>query len=124
MGFIDIKHWFLMTSLDLKSMDMELFAHNHARFIGLDVINPQFHAAFDFANFAETSAIAWRAKNSLPKSRDLKIVFNIYTNKFIIKKYVFAIHSVRSGFRFRLSIFAGQCTIEHQQALSDRRSAF
>ncbi|KAI6219195.1 hypothetical protein M3Y99_01669700 [Aphelenchoides fujianensis] len=32
MGFIELKHWFLLTSMH---MDMSLFRHNHARFIGV-----------------------------------------------------------------------------------------
>uniref|UniRef100_A0A183CBT9 ANF_receptor domain-containing protein n=1 Tax=Globodera pallida TaxID=36090 RepID=A0A183CBT9_GLOPA len=35
-GLVELKHWFLSTSLDLRNMDMELFRHNHAHFLGLD----------------------------------------------------------------------------------------
>lgn len=36
LGLIDLHHWFLMTSLDLRNIDMNLFKHNHARFIGIN----------------------------------------------------------------------------------------
>lgn len=35
-GLVEHHHWFLTTSLDLRYMNMELFKHNNARFIGLD----------------------------------------------------------------------------------------
>ncbi|CAK5053203.1 unnamed protein product [Meloidogyne enterolobii] len=35
-GLVEHHHWFLTTSLDLRYMNMELFRHNNARFIGLD----------------------------------------------------------------------------------------
>uniref|UniRef100_A0A914I6Q9 Uncharacterized protein n=1 Tax=Globodera rostochiensis TaxID=31243 RepID=A0A914I6Q9_GLORO len=38
-GLVELKHWFLSTSLDLRNMDMELFRHNHAHFLGLDPVN-------------------------------------------------------------------------------------
>uniref|UniRef100_A0A0N4ZET6 PBPe domain-containing protein n=1 Tax=Parastrongyloides trichosuri TaxID=131310 RepID=A0A0N4ZET6_PARTI len=41
-GLVDLHHWFLMTSMDLRNMDMDLFKHNHARFIGVNIIDKEF----------------------------------------------------------------------------------
>uniref|UniRef100_A0A0N5BKK9 PBPe domain-containing protein n=1 Tax=Strongyloides papillosus TaxID=174720 RepID=A0A0N5BKK9_STREA len=42
LGLIDLHHWFLMTSLDLRNINMNLFRHNHARFIGINLIDKNF----------------------------------------------------------------------------------
>uniref|UniRef100_A0A915DWI9 Uncharacterized protein n=1 Tax=Ditylenchus dipsaci TaxID=166011 RepID=A0A915DWI9_9BILA len=67
MGFIELKHWFLLTSTDLKVMDMELFRHNHARFIAVDAVYPPFlqenMAIFNFSDFKESVKNSWFKQN-------------------------------------------------------------
>ncbi|KAI1700129.1 ligated ion channel l-glutamate- and glycine-binding site domain-containing protein [Ditylenchus destructor] len=76
MGFIELKHWFLLTTLDLKSMDIELFRHNHARFISVDATDPQFlksnpKPAFNYSDYAANIQEHWVRRN--PKNRNIKM---------------------------------------------------
>ncbi|CEF66118.1 Ionotropic glutamate receptor domain and NMDA receptor family and Extracellular ligand-binding receptor domain and Glutamate receptor, L-glutamate/glycine-binding domain and Periplasmic binding protein-like I domain-containing protein [Strongyloides ratti] len=63
LGLIDLHHWFLMTSLDLRNIDMNLFKHNHARFIGINLINEQFllnyNNTFNLNNFKNYIINEW-----------------------------------------------------------------
>uniref|UniRef100_A0A7E4VGJ5 Glutamate receptor n=1 Tax=Panagrellus redivivus TaxID=6233 RepID=A0A7E4VGJ5_PANRE len=72
MGFIELKHWFLLTSMDVKSMDMELFRHNHARFVFVSPICPDFleaeKAHFDLEKFYGIIRKDWRLKNGKNKN--------------------------------------------------------
>ncbi|KAL3075711.1 hypothetical protein niasHS_012541 [Heterodera schachtii] len=57
-GLVELKHWFLTTSLDMRHMDMELFRHNHAHFVGLDPVDthlrsPSFSANKQLPDFDE-----------------------------------------------------------------------
>ena len=57
-----------MTSLDFKSLDMELFRHNHARFVGLDIIHRIFgetklQSKFNYKDFEATVKETWKASN-------------------------------------------------------------
>ncbi|CAJ0584483.1 unnamed protein product, partial [Mesorhabditis spiculigera] len=55
MGLIDLKHWFLLTSMELATMDMDYFRNNHARYISPHPVDPTeatftFDAIYAFAN--------------------------------------------------------------------------
>uniref|UniRef100_A0A914C856 Uncharacterized protein n=1 Tax=Acrobeloides nanus TaxID=290746 RepID=A0A914C856_9BILA len=67
MGFIELKHWFLITSMDIKSMDFDLFRHNHARYIGVNPVDPEFlksqHQKFDFEAFQLFVRREWEQHN-------------------------------------------------------------
>uniref|UniRef100_A0AC35TW41 PBPe domain-containing protein n=1 Tax=Rhabditophanes sp. KR3021 TaxID=114890 RepID=A0AC35TW41_9BILA len=75
MGLVDLRHWFLVTSTDLRSMDMSLFRHNHARFIGVNSIDPQFlvkfKKTFDFGDFKQFVSEAWLKGNNSIKTLEL-----------------------------------------------------
>ncbi|KAK0424092.1 hypothetical protein QR680_008499 [Steinernema hermaphroditum] len=74
MGLIELKHWFLLTSMDLKSMDMELFRHNHARFICVDPVDPTFintTRSFILDKFKEYVRMKWEEHN--PGSKNLRM---------------------------------------------------
>ncbi|KAI6179694.1 hypothetical protein M3Y98_00638000 [Aphelenchoides besseyi] len=65
-GFIELKHWFLLTSMDLQNMDMELFRHNHARFIAVDLVSPEFQRIereFNFNEFKQQIISNWTFEN-------------------------------------------------------------
>lgn len=71
MGFIELKHWFLLTSMDLKTMEMNLFRHNHARFIAVDVVSPEFlrtERNFDFNEFKRQITANWTFENEDTKA--------------------------------------------------------
>ncbi|KAH7726269.1 CBN-GLR-5 protein [Aphelenchoides avenae] len=69
MGLIDLHHWFLLTSMDMKTMDWRMFRHNHARFIALDTIYPEFvqqeALGFSFKDFTRSVKDNWEAKNGI-----------------------------------------------------------
>lgn len=55
---------------------MELFRHNHARFIALDITNPNStlrNMQFNFTSFIDYIKKSWNEK--MPGSKNLKIVF-------------------------------------------------
>lgn len=79
MGFIELKHWFLLTSMDLRTMDMSLFRHNHARFISVDVVSPDFlrnEYRFDFKDFKQQVISNWTFENG--NTKGLKMVSSNY----------------------------------------------
>lgn len=55
MGLIDLKHWFLLTNMELSTMDMELFRFNHARFVSPYPVDKNFlienRNTFNFSQF-------------------------------------------------------------------------
>ncbi|KHJ88798.1 hypothetical protein OESDEN_11399 [Oesophagostomum dentatum] len=57
MGLIDVKHWFLLTNMELPSMNMELFRFNHARFVSPYSVDPVFlmenKHIFNFTQFEQ-----------------------------------------------------------------------
>ncbi|ETN68529.1 hypothetical protein NECAME_15782 [Necator americanus] len=72
MGLIDVKHWFLLTNMELSSMNMELFRFNHARFVSPYPVDPTFltenHHIFNFTQFQQHIRQKWNAKTSSSKN--------------------------------------------------------
>ncbi|CAB3398042.1 unnamed protein product [Caenorhabditis bovis] len=81
MGLIELKHWFLLTNMELSTMDMELFRYNHARFISPYPVDPTFltenRDAFNFTHFKEHVAEKWDLKTN--KSKNLRMMEAIFT---------------------------------------------
>ena len=61
---VEQKHWFLTTSLDIHQMDMELFRHNHAKFVGLSLETVQTGELPPFDEFLDHVKMNWLAKNT------------------------------------------------------------
>uniref|UniRef100_A0AC35GLP6 Ionotropic glutamate receptor n=1 Tax=Panagrolaimus sp. PS1159 TaxID=55785 RepID=A0AC35GLP6_9BILA len=74
MGVIELKHWFLLTSMEINSID-SLFRHNHARFISVNPISPEFlklnAEIFNYNNFETIIKKDWKKKNG--KNRNLRL---------------------------------------------------
>uniref|UniRef100_A0A1I7YUT7 ANF_receptor domain-containing protein n=1 Tax=Steinernema glaseri TaxID=37863 RepID=A0A1I7YUT7_9BILA len=76
MGLIELKHWYLLTSMDLKTMDMGLFRHNHARYISVDTIDPTFintTRSFHLKKFQDYVRQKWEDENPGNKNLKMKI---------------------------------------------------
>lgn len=77
MGVIELKHWFLLTSMEINSIDT-LFRHNHARFITVNPISPEFLKfnleIFNYNNFETIIRKDWKKKNG--KNRNLRLVIS------------------------------------------------
>lgn len=75
MGVIELKHWFLLTSMEIQSIDT-LFRHNHARFVAVNPISPDFvrlnEAIFSYQTFDAIIRKDWKKKNG--KNRNLRLV--------------------------------------------------
>lgn len=61
-------------------MDLELFRHNHARFIAVNPINPQFLASkannFDFTKFKNDVQFYWRKMNGRNKNFPMVLFYS------------------------------------------------
>ncbi|KAF1752356.1 hypothetical protein GCK72_018910 [Caenorhabditis remanei] len=81
MGLIELKHWFLLTNMELSTMDMELFRYNHARFISPYPVDSTFltenRDAFNFSHFKEHISEKWAMKTD--NSRNLKMMEAVFT---------------------------------------------
>ncbi|KAK6726829.1 hypothetical protein RB195_004875 [Necator americanus] len=81
MGLIDVKHWFLLTNMELSSMNMELFRFNHARFVSPYPVDPTFltenHHIFNFTQFQQHIRQKWNTKTS--SSKNFKLIEAIFT---------------------------------------------
>ncbi|CAI2353310.1 unnamed protein product [Caenorhabditis sp. 36 PRJEB53466] len=81
MGLIELKHWFLLTNMELSTMDMELFRYNHARFISPYPVDSTFltenRDAFNFSHFKEHIAEKWATKTE--NSRNLRMMEAVFT---------------------------------------------
>ncbi|CAJ0927228.1 unnamed protein product, partial [Mesorhabditis belari] len=81
MGLIELKHWFLLTSMELSTMDMELFRYNHARYISPYPVDPIFLKekahVFNFSHFKHHIAENWNTRTGF--SRNLKLTEAIFT---------------------------------------------
>ncbi|KAF8367108.1 glr-5 [Pristionchus pacificus] len=70
MGLIELKHWFVLTSMELSSLDMDLFRHNHARFISPNPVDLSFEKAhgnrttFSMKGFQQYVLNAWNQKTN------------------------------------------------------------
>jgi hypothetical protein len=61
-------------------MDMSLFRHNHARFIAVDVVSPDFikkELDFNFYEFKQQVLSNWTFENGIEQAGALKMV-NFY----------------------------------------------
>ncbi|PAV57566.1 hypothetical protein WR25_03421 isoform B [Diploscapter pachys] len=81
MGLIELKHWFLMTSMELGTMDMELFSDNHARFISPYPVDNNFlienRDTFNFTHFQTHVREKW---NSMTEgSTNLRMMEAVFT---------------------------------------------
>ncbi|KHN75082.1 Glutamate receptor ionotropic, kainate 2 [Toxocara canis] len=74
-GLIELKHWFLITSMDMRTLDMELFRHNHARFIAVDAVDPAFAGenmtVFNYSSFVQHISDKWT--EHIGTNRNLRI---------------------------------------------------
>ncbi|CAI4225801.1 unnamed protein product [Auanema sp. JU1783] len=81
MGLIDLKHWFLLTNMELSTMDMELFRFNHARYISPYPIDDNFivenRQIFNFSHFQEHIRSRWNSKTG--HSKNLRMIESILT---------------------------------------------
>ncbi|VDM52505.1 unnamed protein product [Angiostrongylus costaricensis] len=81
MGLIDLKHWFLMTNMELSSMDMELFRHNHARYVSPYPVDATFLLEnghiFNFTEFQQYVRRKWNSKTRFNKN--LKMMEAVFT---------------------------------------------
>ncbi|GMR50924.1 hypothetical protein PMAYCL1PPCAC_21119, partial [Pristionchus mayeri] len=70
MGLIELKHWFVFTNLELSSIDMDLFRHNHARFISPNPVDLNFEkthgnrTTFSMKGFHQYVLNAWNQKTN------------------------------------------------------------
>ncbi|CAI5452109.1 unnamed protein product [Caenorhabditis angaria] len=81
MGLIELKHWYLLTNMELEFMDMELFRYNHARFISPHPIDDNFiteyRDTFNFTYFKEHVSSKWAIKTE--NNKNLKIMEAVFT---------------------------------------------
>ncbi|WKX90931.1 hypothetical protein Q1695_009628 [Nippostrongylus brasiliensis] len=80
-GLIDLKHWFLLTNMELSTMDMELFSYNHARYVSPYPVDSTFLVEnshiFNFTQFQQHIRQKWNAKTSFNKN--LKMMEAVFT---------------------------------------------
>uniref|UniRef100_A0A183FEF2 Glutamate receptor n=1 Tax=Heligmosomoides polygyrus TaxID=6339 RepID=A0A183FEF2_HELPZ len=81
MGLIDLKHWFLLTNMELSSMNMELFSYNHARYVSPYPVDSTFlvenSRVFNFTQFQDHVRQKWNSKTS--SSKNLKMMEALFT---------------------------------------------
>ncbi|CAD6189840.1 unnamed protein product [Caenorhabditis auriculariae] len=81
MGLIELKHWFLLTNMELSTMNMELFRYNHARFISPYPVDANWltenRDAFNFTHFKEHISDTWASKTE--NSKNLKMMEAVFT---------------------------------------------
>ncbi|KAI6203785.1 Glutamate receptor ionotropic, kainate 2 [Aphelenchoides besseyi] len=73
-GFIELKHWFLLTSM---------FRHNHARFIAVDLVSPEFQRIerkFDFNEFKQQVISNWTFENENTMALKMEPISDVNVN--------------------------------------------
>uniref|UniRef100_A0A7I4XTQ7 Glutamate receptor ionotropic, kainate 2 n=1 Tax=Haemonchus contortus TaxID=6289 RepID=A0A7I4XTQ7_HAECO len=81
MGLIDLKHWFLLTNMELSTMSMDLFSYNHARYVSPYPVDGTFlienKHMFNFTQFQQHVRQKWNMKTA--NSRNLKMMEAVFT---------------------------------------------
>ncbi|KAK5973382.1 hypothetical protein GCK32_010709 [Trichostrongylus colubriformis] len=81
MGLIDLKHWFLLTNMELSTMNMDLFSYNHARYVTPYPVDGTFlienQHVFNFTQFQQHVRQKWNTKTA--NSKNLKMMEAVFT---------------------------------------------
>jgi ionotropic glutamate receptor len=97
MGVIELKHWFLLTSMEVQSIDT-LFRHNHARFIAVNPLSSEFlkfnSETFNYNKFETIIRKDWKKRNG--KNRNLRLAESafMFDSVFLAASSIFNISTV------------------------------